>query len=125
MLSALVVVLTMAPGAESRSNRATAWCDPTALTPVVYSDNTGRSHGTVDCFEGSYTFKWAQRLYNNSGGVLWDSGALREETYYHFEVWGVVVGCSGAVVKSWMYTTDYFGGDQASDTSGTNSDCAY
>lgn len=122
-ISLALATATWVSSATGAPSRMMAWCDPEAWTPTVNTSNhTARARGKIECFEGAYDFDYAYRLYNNSGGILWDSG-LNHVYAYIIELNGPSAGCAGAVVKSWVFANMF--GDAASDTSGTNSDCAY
>jgi hypothetical protein len=114
-------VTAASAGPNSAKRRLT--CDAIALTPWVDAPTrTGGAHGGVgnNC---PYSTIWSYdlRLKNNAGNTLGSptTGAAQGNTLI------VQSGrsCAGAIVHTFVYVN--VDGAGKSDTSGTNSDCAY
>lgn len=117
---------TVFGGADSATagsvRSASGICTPYAVTPHVYPWKAAYGDGIVNCIM-DVGFDYSLSLRNNAGDTL----ASKSGTVYSvgggWEGTTATVGCAGAIVHSFLYINQ--AGNGASDTSGTNSDCAY
>jgi hypothetical protein len=105
-----------APASKARKQH----CQAIAHTPVVFtSTRTGYAAGSnySDCIS---SWAYTVRLKNNAGNTLREDSGNHDGSHL---VTTATVSCVGAIVHTFFYTNA--GGAGSSDTSGTNSDCAY
>lgn len=120
-----------------------------ALTPSLFANDANARLAAVDCYAYAWTAEVAVvsgqpkgrarggtwdagcdgpwegtlKLLNNAGDVLSPYPVPTYGTGFVMLYAGPWRGCSGAILRSHVYVND--SGQGSSDTSGTNSDCAY
>jgi hypothetical protein len=127
IVTLVFVTLTPSLFTNSASARRTAVdCYAYAWTPdvaVVSGHPKGRAQGgTWDANCEGY-WQGTLKMLNNAGNVLAPYPVPIQGTGFAFSYVGPWGACAGAILRSNNYIND--SGQGSSDTSGTNSDCAY
>jgi len=119
-LTAATLTLASALIAPNRSDARSLSCNALAALGVNPANRTGIAEGgdSIPCTASNWYYD--VQLKNNAGNILaevagYTSGYSRPNTGN--------VGCAGAIVHAFAYNN--VGGAGSSDTTGTNSDCAY
>jgi hypothetical protein len=93
------------------------------LVPYPDSNYQAVGAGQISCDNGAPDYWFTVRLVNKSGNIL----AQAQNGPLHADLFRTVTtireSCRGAIIHSFLYIN--VGGVGKSDTSGSNSDCAY
>ena len=113
---ALALTLSVASGfafSPSRHARSLATCAPFAQVPTI-SSHQSFGWGIVNCDPSPPSWNYTVRLVNHAGSILTQSsgGPINHSAQVDTQT----VGCTGAVVHSYLYIN--VGGAGKSDTSG-------
>jgi hypothetical protein len=120
LTAALAATATSRPSRGARESNA--WCVATAQVPIVSKPYAWAVGGTTQCPSSSEHWTGTLDLRNNAGSSLspYPEGISGNGNYGFI---GYRAVCTGAIVHTFVYVND--NGHGTSDTSGTQSDCAY
>jgi hypothetical protein len=117
------VAVTAVSSTAAPARVTSASCYPYANVPYPTVDYQAVGSGAISCDAGAPVYWFTVRLVNRSGNILAQAQNGPLAATWYRTVATVFVSCRGAIIHSFLYIN--VSGVGKSDTSGSNSDCAY